>query len=177
MRVPLLDLTEQYSLLAGPIRSQIDEVLATQNFILGPKVEAFETAIAGYCGSQHAIGVSSGTDALLAVFMTFGFGPGDAIITSAYSFFATGGCIARVGATPIFVDIDPDTCNLSIHALEQYLETSCSRHQDGSLRSPKGERIRAIVPVHLYGLCCEMDAIHEISERFQLEVIEDAAGS
>ena len=175
MRVPLLDLSEQYTALAGPIRAEIDEVLASQRFILGPKVEALEAALAGYCGSPHAIGVSSGTDALLAVFMALGLVPGDAVITSAYSFFATGGCIARVGATPRFVDIDPDTYNISTNALEQYLTESCSRHTDGSLRTPKGEKLRAIVPVHLYGLCCEMDAIHEISERFQLQVIEDAA--
>lgn len=175
MRVPLLDLSEQYAALAGPIRAQIDEVLATQHFILGPKVDAFERAIADYCGSSHAIGVSSGTDALLAVFMALGLGPGDAVITSAYSFFATGGCIARLGATPVFIDIEPSTYNISTNALEEYLTKSCSRDKDGSLRGPKGERLRAIVPVHLYGLCCEMDAVHEISERFQLEVIEDAA--
>ena len=175
MRVPLLDLSEQYAALAAPIRAQIDEVLASQQFILGPKVEAFEQAIARFCGSPHAIGVSSGTDALLAVLMAMGLGPGDAVITSAYSFFATGGCITRVGATPVFIDIDSRTCNMSTRALEEYLTKSCSRHNDGSLRSPKGEKLRAIVPVHLYGLCCEMNAIHELAERFQLEVIEDAA--
>jgi dTDP-4-amino-4,6-dideoxygalactose transaminase len=175
MRVPLLDLSEQYASLAEPIRAQIDEVLASQHFILGPKVGAFEKAIADYCGSPHAIGVSSGTDALLAVFMALGIGPGDAVITSAYSFFATGGCIARLGATPIFIDIDPSTYNLSTTALERYLRESCSRDNEGSLCGPKDEKLRAIVPVHLYGLCCEMDAIHEISERFQLDVIEDAA--
>jgi dTDP-4-amino-4,6-dideoxygalactose transaminase len=175
MRVPLLDLSEQYAALAGPIRAQIDEVLATQKFILGPKVEAFEAALAGYCGSPHAIGVSSGTDALLAVFMALGLGPGDAVLTSDYSFFATGSCVARVGATPIFIDIDPSTYNLSPAALEHYLTKSCSRDQEGSLRNAKGEKLRAIVPVHLYGLCCDMDAIRDIAERFQLEVIEDAA--
>src|SRR4030081_1196029 len=116
MRVPLLDLSEQYAALAAPIRAQIDEVLATQNFILGPKVEEFEKSIARYCGSPHGIGVSSGTDALLAVFMALGLGPGDAVITSDYSFFATGSCVARVGATPVFIDIDPVTYNLSLEA-------------------------------------------------------------
>jgi dTDP-4-amino-4,6-dideoxygalactose transaminase len=175
MRVPLLDLSEQYAALAGPIRAEIDEVLATQKFILGPKVEAFESALARYCGSPHAIGLSSGTDALLAVFMALGIGPGDAVVTTTYSFFATGGCIARVGATPIFVDIDPATYNISTTALEQCLTKSCSRDKAGALRGPKGEKVRAIVPVHLYGLCCDMDAIQEMSERSQLDVIEDAA--
>ena len=175
MRVPLLDLNEQYSALAEPIRAAIDEVLATQNFILGPKVEEFESAIARYCGSPHAVGVSSGTDALLAVFMAMGLGPGDAVLTSDYSFFATGGCVARVGATPVFIDIDPVTYNLSTAALERYLIESCRQESDGSLRTAKGEKVRAIVPVHLYGLCCDMEAVLEIAGRFGLQVIEDAA--
>lgn len=175
MRVPLLDLSQQYATLAEPIRAQIEEVLASQHFILGPKVEAFEQAMARYCGAPHAIGVSSGTDALLAVFMALGFGPGDAVITSDYSFFATGSCVARVGATPIFIDIDPVTCNLSPAALEQYLTESCRRDNDGSLRNRQGDKVRAIVPVHLFGLCCEMDALMAIANRFELPVIEDAA--
>jgi len=174
MRVPLLDLSEQYAALAQPIRSAIDEVLATQNFILGPKLEAFEQEIARYCGSPHAIGVSSGTDALLAIFMAMGLGPGDAVLTSDYSFFATGGCVARVGATPVFIDVDPVTYNISPAALELYLE-SCRTETNGSLRTPKGDRVRAIVPVHLFGLCCEMDAVLEIARHFKVEVVEDAA--
>src|SRR3954451_21440731 len=149
MRVPLLDLSGQYAVLAEPIKAAIDEVLATQHFILGPKVEAFEREVARYCGSPHAIGVSSGTDALLAVFMAMELGPGDAVLTSDYSFFATGSCVARVGATPIFIDIDPVTYNLSLPALERYLAESCRRESDGSLRTAKGEKVRAIVPVHL----------------------------
>src|SRR4029077_16755215 len=141
MRVPLLDLSQQYAALAEPIRAQIEEVLSTQNFILGPKVEAFEAAIARYCGSPRAIGVSSGTDALLAVFMAMGLGPGDAVITSDYSFFATGSCVARVGATPVFIDIDPVSYNLSTAELERYLTESCRLESDGSLRTPKGEKV------------------------------------
>jgi dTDP-4-amino-4,6-dideoxygalactose transaminase len=173
--IPLLDLSEQYRLLAEPIREAIDEVLASQHFILGPKVKEFEEAIAKYCGSPHAVGVSSGTDALLAILMALEIGPGDAILTTAYTFFATAGCIARVGATPIFVDIDRQTFNMSPAALECYLAESCRREEDGCLRETQGKVVRAIVPVHLFGLCCEMDAIHRISEEFQLEVIEDAA--
>ena len=175
MRVPLLDLSEQYRALAEPIRAQIDEVLASQTFILGPKVAAFEQAICGYCATPNAIGVSSGTDALLAILMAMEIGPGDAVITSAYTFFATAGCIARVGATPTFIDIDPQTYNISPAALEHYLTSRCQQKADGSLLDAHGRKVRAIVPVHLFGLCCEMGAIHEISERFRLDVIEDAA--
>ncbi|MGI8435294.1 MAG: DegT/DnrJ/EryC1/StrS family aminotransferase [Chthoniobacterales bacterium] len=174
MRVPLLDLGEQYRFLAGPLRAQVEEILATQQFILGPKVKAFEEAMCQYTGAAHAIGVSSGTDALLAVFMALGFGPGDAVITTAYTFFATGGCITRLGATPIFVDIDPVTYNISPVAIARYLEAHC-RRQDGQLVNDKGQRIRAIVPVHLFGLCCEMNEILALAQTHELLVIEDAA--
>jgi dTDP-4-amino-4,6-dideoxygalactose transaminase len=175
MRVPLLDLTEQYQTLAEPIRTEIDAVLASQRFILGPQVKAFEQAICTYCGAGHAIGVSSGTDALLAILMALEIGRGDAVITTAYTFFATAGCIARVGARPVFVDIDPATCNISPAAIQRYIAENCQANADGGLKTKNGEKIRAIVPVHLFGLCCEMDAIHQISERYQVDVIEDAA--
>jgi len=175
MRVPLLDLSEQYRTLAKAIRTEIDTVLASQRFILGPHVEAFEKAICSYCGAPHAIGVSSGTDALLAILMALEIGPGDAVITTAYTFFATAGCIARVGARPVFVDIDPATCNISPPAIQRYLAENCQANADGGFKTKSGEKIRAIVPAHLFGLCCEMDAIHQISERYQLDVIEDAA--
>ena len=175
MRVPLLDLSEQYRVLAKPIRQELDEILATQSFIFGPRVEEFERALAQYCGAQHAIGVSSGTDALLAILMALGIGPGDAVVTTAYTFFATGGCIARVGATPIFVDIDPATFNISPQAITDLLESCCQRNAQGQLVDGAGRIVRAIIPVHLFGLCCEMDAINAVAERFQLTVIEDAA--
>ena len=174
MRVPLLDLSEQYRALEGQIRAAIEKVLVSQRFILGPEGETFEKSVADYCGAPHAIGVSSGTDALLAVLMALGIGPGDAVITSAYSFFGTGGCIARVGARPIFVDVDASTFNLSPAALESYIDNRC-RKSRGKLLNEKGETIRAIIPVHLFGLCCEMDSVHRISEQYQLDVIEDAA--
>src|SRR5438876_5636 len=175
MRVPLLDLSEQYGALSEEIRAATDEVLASQRFILGPKLDEFEKAAAEYCGVPHAIGVSSGTDALLAVLMALEIGLGDAVITTAYSFFATGGCIARVGATPLFVDIDPKSFNLSPIALEWYIDNQCKRDSRGQLRDSAGRRIRAIIPVHLFGLCCEMKAIHALSEQWGIEVIEDAA--
>jgi dTDP-4-amino-4,6-dideoxygalactose transaminase len=175
MRVRLLDLSEQYRSLAAPIRAQIEDVLNSQRFILGPKVEAFEQAICAYSGTPHAIGVSSGTDALLAIMMAMGIGPGDAVITTAYSFFATAACVARVGATPIFVDIDRATYNISPSALERFLGNECDRKGDTLIVRRSGAILRAIVPVHLFGLCCDMNSLHRISEQYQLDVIEDAA--
>ena len=174
MRVPLLDLSEQYRALSEEIRAATDEVLASQRFILGPKLAEFEKAVATYCGVPHAIGVSSGTDALLAVLMALEIGLGDAVITTAYSFFATGGCIARVGATPVFIDIDPDTYNISAKALTSYIAESC--HQaDGKLLNENQQTIRALIPVHLFGLCCEMNEMLAVAREHDLLLIEDAA--
>ena len=175
MRVPLLDLSEQYRLLAEPIRSELEKILRTQSFILGPKVEEFERALASYCGARHAIGVSSGTDALLAILMALGIGPNDAVITTGYSFFATASCIARLGARPVLVDIDPATFNISPAAVADFLENRSQRNARNQLTDSAGRVVRAIVPVHLFGLCCEMDAINQLAARFSLTVIEDAA--
>jgi dTDP-4-amino-4,6-dideoxygalactose transaminase len=175
MRVPLLDLGEQYRALNEPIREAIDEVLASHRFILGPKVQAFEKAICAYCNVPHAVGVSSGTDAWLAVLMALGIGPGDAVITTPYTFFATAGCVARVGARPLFADIDPETYNISPSAIRECIEKNCQVDSRGAWSTKSGEKLRAIVPVHLFGLCCKMEALHEISERFHLDLIEDAA--
>jgi dTDP-4-amino-4,6-dideoxygalactose transaminase len=175
MRVPLLDLSPQYRALAEPIRAEIEEVLATQRFILGPKVEEFEQAMAQFCASPYAIGVSSGTDALLAILMALGIGPGDAVITSAYTFFATAACVVRLGARPVFIDIDPRTYNISTSKLEHFLHHQCERKSDSLVLTQSGEKVRAIVPVHLFGLCCEMNDVHKISEQFAIPLIEDAA--
>jgi dTDP-4-amino-4,6-dideoxygalactose transaminase len=174
MRVRLLDLSTQYSSLAKEIRAATDEVLASQRFILGPKLSEFEKAAADYCGVPHALGVSSGTDALLATFMALEIGIGDAVITTAYSFFATGGCIARVGATPIFIDIEPDTYNISAAALRQYIEKQC-QIVEGHLVNENRQLIRALVPVHLFGLCCDMNEMAAIAREHNLVLIEDAA--
>lgn len=174
MRVPLLDLSEQYRALSDDIRAATDEVLASQRFILGPKLVEFEKAAATYCGVPHAIGVSSGTDALLAVLMALEIGLGDAVITTAYSFFATGGCIARVGATPVLIDIEPDTYNISATGLRHYIDKYC-QHVEGKLVNENRQTICALVPVHLFGLCCEMTEMLAVAREHNLLLIEDAA--
>src|SRR3989441_2865678 len=174
MRVPLLDLSEQYRAMSEEIRAATDEVLASQRFILGPKLAEFEKAIAEYCHVPHAVGVSSGTDALLAVLMALEIGLGDAVITTAYSFFATGGCISRVGATPVFIDIDPETYNMSASALRRYLEKFCHL-TEGKLVNENRQLVRVLVPAHLFGLCCDMNEMLAISREYNLILIEDAA--
>jgi len=175
MRVPLLDLSEQYRSLAGPIRERLDQILATQRFVLGPNVERFEKAIAQFIGTRHAIGVSSGTDGLLVIYMALGIGPRDAIITTPYSFFATAGCVARTGALPLFVDIDRATYNLSPERLAEFLEKECEKHDLTTIHRRTGKIIRGIVPVHLFGLCCDMGPISSLATQYNLPLIEDAA--
>jgi dTDP-4-amino-4,6-dideoxygalactose transaminase len=159
MKVPLLDLKAQYATLRSDIRQAIDRVCDSQRFILGPEVTAFEAAVAEFCGTKCAIGLSSGTDALLAALMVIGTKPGDEVITSCFSFFATAGVIVRVGARPVFVDINPRTFNLDPPAVEKAITP----------------RTKAIVPVHLFGLCADMPPIVELAERQGLTIIEDAA--
>ena len=175
MHVPLLDLGQQYRVLSKQIREAIDDVLDSHRFILGSKVQEFESAICRYCDVPHAIGVSSGTDALLAILMGLGIGRGDAVVTTPYTFFSTAGCVARVGARPVFADIDPRTYNITPSAIQECIENNGQLDSDGAWRLKTGEKIRAIIPVHLFGSCCQMDAFREISEHFQLHLIEDAA--
>jgi dTDP-4-amino-4,6-dideoxygalactose transaminase len=159
MNVPLLDLQAQYLAIKSEVDAAVAEVLASQHFILGARVEECETAIARYCGCSHAVGVSSGSDALLACLMAENIGPGAEVITTPYTFFATAGAIARLGATPVFVDIDPATYNID----------------PSGIRSKITKKTRAIIPVHLYGQMAAMEAIMPIAEKHGLVVIEDAA--
>ncbi|HMJ66661.1 MAG TPA: DegT/DnrJ/EryC1/StrS family aminotransferase, partial [Candidatus Binatia bacterium] len=159
MKVPLLDLEAQYLAIKADVDQAIGEVMASQHFILGPKVQACEKAIAEYSQCAFGIGISSGTDALLVCLMAEGIGPGDEVITTPYTFFATAGSIARVGARPVFIDIDPASYNVNIKQIAAKITG----------------KTRAIMPVHLYGQMADMNPIMELARERKLIVIEDAA--
>src|SRR4051812_34425195 len=161
MEVPLLDLKSQYQALKAEILPVMEAVLASQMMINGPAVKEFETAAAAYSHCAHAIGMSSGTDALLCGMMVLGIGPGDEVITTPYTFFGTAGSIARLGATPVFVDIEPRTFNIDTTQIAAAITP----------------RTKAIMPVHLYGQLADMDAINAIAKPRGLPVIEDACQS
>ena len=177
MKVPLLDLKAQYQVIKDEIKEAMEEVLESQHFILGPKVEALEDAIASYCGCKYGVGVSSGTDALLIALMVKGVRPGQGVITVPYTFFSTAGCVYRLGARPFFVDIDPLTYNMNPHASETFIEAECDFDSCAGtlIHKTSGTRIGAIIPVHLYGQCAEMDRIMEMARGHNLVVIEDGA--
>ncbi len=175
MQVPLLDLKGQYRPLAREIQAAIEKVCASQHFILGPGVKELEASVAAYSQCRFGVGVSSGTDALLLALMALGIGPGDAVITSPFTFFATAGTVARTGARPLFCDIDPATFNLSPSALDAFLEKHCERRGEALLHRGSGTRLRAIMPVHLYGQVAGMGPLIESARRYGLKVIEDAA--
>ena len=166
MKVPLLDLKAQYQGLKQEIIQAIETVADSQSFIMGPKVIQLEKEIAAYCSVAHGVGVSSGTDALLIALMAGDIGPGDRVLTTPYTFFATVGSIVRVGATPVFVDIDPLTYNISCDHLKQVIKT---------MKSEDRKALKAIIPVHLYGQCADMEPILAIARKEGLLVIEDAA--
>lgn len=159
MEVPLLDLRRQYQAIKVEIDSAIAGCLEHTRFILGPEVETFERNIAAYCGTSFAVGVASGTDALLLSLRAFDVGHGDEVITSSFSFFASAGVITRLGAKPVFVDIDPDTFNLLPSEVERAITA----------------KTKVIMPVHLYGQMVEMDGLLELAKKHDMKVVEDAA--
>jgi dTDP-4-amino-4,6-dideoxygalactose transaminase len=158
-KVKMLDLQEQYFSIRGEVRRVLDEVCDAQDFILGPRVERFEQNLARYCGTKHAIGVSSGTDALLCTLMALDIRPGDEVICPAFTFFATAGSIARTGARPVLADIDLDTFNIDVADVKQRLTRNT----------------KAIMPVHLFGQLADMEGIYDIAASRGVTVIEDAA--
>jgi dTDP-4-amino-4,6-dideoxygalactose transaminase len=159
MKVPLLDLRAQYAPLRQEIRAAMDRVCDSQYFILGPEVEALEQDLATFCGAKFAVGVSSGTDALLIALMALNIGPGDEVITTSYSFFASSGTVARLGAKPVFVDIEAESFNIASARVEAKMT----------------QKTKAVLPVHLYGRCAELDPILEAASKRGIPVVEDAA--
>ena len=159
LNVPLLDLQAQFAPLRADVLAAITRVCDAQRFILGPEVDGFERELEAFLGIEHAIGMSSGTDALIAALMAIGVGEGDEVITTPFSFFATAGSVARLGARPVFVDIEPDTFNIDASRLSAAV-------------TPK---TRAIIPVHLFGQSADMDAVMSVANQASIPVIEDAA--
>jgi dTDP-4-amino-4,6-dideoxygalactose transaminase len=172
--VPLLDLTRQYERVRELVERRVKAVFDSQQFILGRAVEEFEEAFRDFTGCAQAVGMSSGTDAQLAILLAMGIGPGDAVITTPYTFFATAGSIHRAGAEPVFVDIAPDTFHMDPARVCECLERLAAG-SDRPLITTRGNRVRAIIPVHLFGVCCPVDALAETAASYQLTLIEDAA--
>jgi len=173
--VPLLDLTAQYRLIADDIKAAMEEVVASQQFILGPKVHALEEAIAEYCQCEHGVGVSSGSDALLVALMALDVGVGHEVITTPFTFIATGGAIARVGARPLFCDIDPVTYNLSPQSVQAFIDNQCELKDGKLINRSTGGWIKVLLPVHLYGQMADMEAFLAIASANHLRIVEDAA--
>ena len=175
MQVPLLDLKGQYAPLRAEIETAIRQVCDEQRFVLGPRVGELEAQLAKYSQTKHALGLSSGTDALLLALMALDIGPGDEVITTPFTFFATAGVVARLRARPFFCDVDPATFNLDPQAVTRAIAERCELRGDRLINRATGGVIRAILPVHLYGQMADMDAFMDIARRYRLAVIEDAA--
>jgi dTDP-4-amino-4,6-dideoxygalactose transaminase len=175
MQVPLLDLKGQYAPLRLEIETAIRQVCDEQRFILGPRVAELEANVAEYSQTKHGLGLSSGTDALLLALMALDIGPGDEVITTPFTFFATAGVVARLGARPFFCDIDSATFNLDPEAVRAAIVERCELRGDRLVNRVTGGTIRALLPVHLYGQMADLDAFAKIARSHRLAVVEDAA--
>lgn len=175
VEVPLLDLRAQYRQIRTEVADRIAQVCEGQHFILGPSVKQLEREIAQYSHCRFGIGVSSGTDALLVALMALDVGPGDEVITTPYTFFATGGVVARLGARPLFCDIDPATYNLAPAAVESFIAGQCERRDGRLVNRRTGGTVKVLMPVHLFGQMADMDPLLDIARAHALRVVEDAA--
>ena len=174
-KIPIVDLRAQYSRIRDEVRRAIDEVNDSQQFILGPAVQKFEQQMAAYLGSEHAVGVASGSDALLLALLALDIGPGDAVITTPFTFFSTVSSITRLGALPLFVDIDPASYLISAEGIEQFLKLRGQIRAGGTIDSRTGLRIKALLPVHLFGQCCAMNELTHLAQQYRLKIVEDVA--
>ena len=174
-KIPIVDLGAQHAGLRLEIRQAVDEVLESQQFILGPAVERFEDQMTAYLGCEHAVGVASGSDALLLALMALEVGPGDGVLVTPFTFFSTVSSITRLGGTPLFIDINPDTFLLSAEATAAFLDERGRRESAQTLDAKTGLRLKALLPVHLFGQCCAMKEFTALAEKYNLRIVEDVA--
>ncbi|MGM0627270.1 MAG: DegT/DnrJ/EryC1/StrS family aminotransferase, partial [Candidatus Fermentibacterota bacterium] len=177
MAVPLLDIGRQHEPVKKELMEVFEDALRTSRFIKGPQLEAFESELAEYCGAGAAVGCASGTDALILSLQAVGVSPGDTVLTTPFTFFATAGAVSRCGARPAFVDILPDTFNMDPDQLAGYLSSRCALTDRGPVDRVTRSRLAAVIPVHLFGQPADMDAIMETCREWDLPVVEDACQS
>ncbi|MGH7926993.1 MAG: DegT/DnrJ/EryC1/StrS family aminotransferase, partial [Candidatus Binatia bacterium] len=174
-KIPILDLRAQYSGICAEVRVAIDEVLESQQFILGPTVSLFEEQMIQYLGCAHAVGVASGSDALLLALMALEIGPGDGVIVTPFTFFSSVSSITRLGATALFVDIDAADYLLSEQAVDKFLSERARRQNGRTIDHLTGLHIKALLLVHLFGQCCAMAEFLRVAQKFSLHIVEDVA--
>lgn len=174
-RIPIVDLSAQYAAIRGEVQSALNEVIESQQFILGPALTRFEAQMAGYLNCQHAVGVASGSDALLLALMALDIGPGDAVITTPFTFFSTVSSITRLGATPLFADIEIGDYLLSGQAVAQFLAERVEIRNGMSIDMKTGLRLKALLPVHLFGQVCSMNEFLALARKYRLHIVEDVA--
>lgn len=174
-KIPIVDLHAQYVKIRAEVRLAIDEVVESQQFILGPAVTRFEAQLAAYLHCAHAVGVASGSDALLLALMALDIGPGDGVITTPFTFLSTVSSITRLGATPLFADIDADDYLLSAKALDEFLSKRGKIRDGVTIDTKTGRQIKALLPVHLFGQCCAMNELITLAQKYRLHIVEDVA--
>ena len=173
--IPIVDLRAQYRYLSREIRAAIDDVLESQQFILGPAVGRFEQELSAYLQCNFTVGVASGSDALLLALMALDIVPGDSVLVPPFTFFSTVSAITRIGARPLFIDIDPDNYLISVPAVEAFLDEHAQISGETVKNVKTGSPIKAVLPVHLFGQCCDMAALLDLAKKYSLRIVEDVA--